>query len=524
MANKKNNKISSVAATNNVELPPIDPAILQMILQSQEQTKGIKVVNAIPAKPDAQQLMQEEFFERPTEDKTILNGVLSYDEAKKKTIVDQAQLASNLIDHLHWCVVDELAFVKNGEGIFVPYMSSEKKDGFVTFIVQRLFPNYKPTFKKEVVDKFTDMPKLTIDAKGATSYLRTKSGAIYITKKGVETVEDTEGYARNEFNELLFLDRQYEVKYDAKATCPRWNQFIAEVVDNDKERMIQLQQLAAFMILNKHPDLDYHDRAYILLGEGANGKSVFLNAIKNVIGSRNISSESLQDLTKKQFSAYNLLGKSVNICSELSSQYIEDTSKFKQLTSGDPISVEKKGVQGGNKEIDTFFVFASNKLPTTRDKSIAWVRRLMIIGFDADFSVSKDTSLAKQFATENAKSAIFNWALEGVVAMLNGAEPLESEYSKTAIELYERENDSIKAYLSEMKDTDFIGQWTEITFEIFADARLKGTSRPDNYRQPFVTAVKKTWPHLNNVRLKFSPNVIKPKWVDSRIAKTTTTT
>lgn len=80
----------------------------------------------------------------------------------------------------------------------------------------------------------------------------------------------------------------------------------------------------------------------LLLGEGANGKSILINLFNAVIGRENISSLSMQNLTQRFFSAQ-LAFKLCNTCADISKVSIEDDAELKKIVGGDTLQAEFKG-------------------------------------------------------------------------------------------------------------------------------------------------------------------------------------
>ncbi len=64
------------------------------------------------------------------------------------------------------------------------------------------------------------------------------------------------------------------------------------------------------------PDMSLQ-KSILLIGDGANGKSVYLWAVSAFLGRENIASLSLQRLEGDKFAAARLVGKLANICADL---------------------------------------------------------------------------------------------------------------------------------------------------------------------------------------------------------------
>ncbi len=163
--------------------------------------------------------------------------------------------------------------------------------------------------------------------------------------------------------------------------------FMQDVVD--KKDLFKLLRLLAQSI---YTGTEF-ETAYILIGAGANGKTVFVEHIlKPLVGVENISSVSLHELADHQLARFRvaeLCGKLVNFSGELSYQGIKHTDLFKKLVSGDTISAERKFRDPFKFRNYATLVFATNHLPQFEDKTLAIWRRLIVVEFPYLFT-SKD--------------------------------------------------------------------------------------------------------------------------------------
>ena len=71
---------------------------------------------------------------------------------------------------------------------------------------------------------------------------------------------------------------QIPVTYDPSATCPKWDRFVDQVFSSDC-RVLAYEIIGWLMI----PDMSLQ-KAILLIGEGANGKSVYLSAVTAFLG------------------------------------------------------------------------------------------------------------------------------------------------------------------------------------------------------------------------------------------------
>jgi len=161
-------------------------------------------------------------------------------------------------------------------------------------------------------------------------------------------------------------------------------------------------------------DYKYH-KAFMLYGSGKNGKSTLIELLKGFLGERNYSSVSLHDLCYKRFAKAKLYGKLANLHADIPSKKLIETGNFKMLTGEDTLWADVKHKEGFDFRNHAKLIFSANELPRTRDTTLAFFRRWIIIEFPNIFTgEDEDPTLPDSIMTEEEMSGLLNWALEGL--------------------------------------------------------------------------------------------------------------
>ena len=193
--------------------------------------------------------------------------------------------------------------------------------------------------------------------------------------------------------------------------------------------------------------------SFILVGDGANGKSTFLNCLKKLLGEENISQLDIAELAGR-FSTSSLVSKLANIGDDISSEYLQgmQISIFKKLVTGNGIKGEKKGKDEFFFQSYAKLFFSANEIPkmsTDSQKSIS--RRLVIIPFDADFSGQKaDKNIEDDLLSEPSMEYFLKLAVEGLKRVMDKGFTQCSRVSERKKE-YERDSNSVLAWAEEVK-------------------------------------------------------------------------
>lgn len=136
-----------------------------------------------------------------------------------------------------------------------------------------------------------------------------------------------------EHSEADMSSIQVGYDYEIDAKCPKWEKFISEVMADREPSMKLLQEMTGYIL---YSDCSLQ-KCFFLIGDGANGKSVFLNVIRAVFDAANVSTVEMSSLIEP-FQRINLLSSLVNISTETSSNVKGAESLFKQVVAGETIN------------------------------------------------------------------------------------------------------------------------------------------------------------------------------------------
>jgi len=341
-----------------------------------------------------------------------------------------------------------------------------RENTYMTRIADKMMFNYNPNSGTYEIFGEEHIQKHTLVKLGKyTNINRQREVVNYIRISTYKALEDTpvhliivkNGVFNIETNELEpfspdnFILNGLHVIYDAEADCPKFKKFLSEIID--KGDIATIQEFFGFTLLRHYK----YQRALLLLGGGHNGKSTLLNVLRAFLGMRNVANESLQNLITHKFSVGRLYGKLANIHGDLPDIALLDTGIFKLLTGGDPVTGEHKFKPMFDFINYAKLIFSCNKIPETKDKSVAYFRRWIIINFTREFDdldPKTDKNLIDKLITPEELSGILNWALEGLRRLLKNEKFTGAESARKVQEHYERGSDTVKVFLEEWTEVD----------------------------------------------------------------------
>lgn len=268
--------------------------------------------------------------------------------------------------------------------------------------------------------------------------LNTPSGVIDL-RSGKVTAHDSK----------LYLTKIAFAEYSENADCPRWNAFLNDIFGGDKELIRYVQKAVGYSLTGSTAE----QCAFFLYGTGRNGKSTFLEVVRNVFGdySANIQPETIM-VRKSQGSAINsdiarLKGARLVTSVEPNEGVRINEGLLKQLTGDDIVTARK--LYGEEFEFKPEFKLwmATNHKPIIRGTDTGIWRRIHLIPFMVQIPPEKaDRSLKYKLAAE--MSGIFRWAVEGCLLWQREGLKMPRAVAESVRE-YRREMDVISAFIED---------------------------------------------------------------------------
>lgn len=270
-----------------------------------------------------------------------------------------------------------------------------------------------------------------------------------------------------------FLTWQVEYGYDAEATCPLFDKFLAECANNETSRIDFIDDLLGY--------IPYEDnrleKIFVLIGEGMNGKGTFLNVIENLVRNVNYDSNGFQSYTNVPLSEFNkptqrimLDGSIVNLSYDLNENLRGCESDIKSVASGESISGNRKFCDSESFTPRCKLICASNHMLKLSDDSFGMRRRLMFCRFENCFKGRENVNLKKQLISE--LSGIFNRMYRAYKTLLKREKELGSSAIRACIDNDELMTDftqtanPVAAFWNEFKD-EYLSRGKAKKSEIF---------------------------------------------------------
>lgn len=229
-----------------------------------------------------------------------------------------------------------------------------------------------------------------------------------------------------------------------------------------------------------------------LIGDGANGKSTLLKAMKLIVGDKYIASLTAAEIEDGKRTP-ELNGKLANIVDETSEQRIEDTSTYKSIGAHQSFQVRKYYTQESiTVDGDLHHVFNANNIPSFSDKTKGARRRTLVIPFPAHFA--DDPTFEERTLTPEFLGGLLTLVLEAAQAMRdNGYRYQWSAATLKAKEAYDQEVNSAEAYLRHLISQGVQGFYNwglfQRSYEIWCDQNSNSKVFPATAKRAVIADV-----------------------------------
>lgn len=260
------------------------------------------------------------------------------------------------------------------------------------------------------------------------------------------------------FDEQIVMTNKIPWDYDESAYSELADATLNKLACHDPAIRSLLEECIGYCFYRRNE----LSKAFILTGDKSNGKSTFLDMVKNLLGDANVSNLDLSELDER-FSTASMASVLANIGDDISDEFLQGrvVATFKKIVSGNRIKAEYKGQ-------DPFFfnpylkmLFSANDIPRIKDKTGAVLRRLVIVPFNATFSKDDpdyDPFIVWKLKDESVMKYLVKIGVEALKRILVNKSFSSSQQVEKEIQDYEYQNNPILMFLEETPIEEIVNQ------------------------------------------------------------------
>lgn len=250
-----------------------------------------------------------------------------------------------------------------------------------------------------------------------------------------------------------YFTKSVNACYTKNANCPTWIKFLYEIFDNDEDLIKYIQKAVGYSLTGSTEE----QCAFFLYGNGRNGKSTFIDIIRELFGdyAQNIQPETIMVRNNNAINSdiARLKGARFVTSVEPNEGLKLNEGLLKQLTGGDIVTARKLYAEEFEFKPEFKLWMATNHKPIIRGTDLGIWRRVHMIPFKI---IVAEEDVDKKLKDKLLKEldGIFLWALKGL-AMYNKEGLIMPSAVKQAVDEYKKEMDVVSRFLNECTEKAF---------------------------------------------------------------------
>ena len=419
--------------------PPIDNSIRDNVLI--EHLKNLKFSRlSASERENVLHIVSENLCRTPMTEKDFDNFIAEHnDDVLPDDVFYDAQ--GNFLHYKLGDYLIEYTHAKKEERSKRLYFYNERKhvydsnEGFLKGLITNMMPTLKDYQKNEVIKHMESKLELNTVDFNADPYLIS-------FKNGVLDLETMKLYPHSPtFLSTVVLN----VKYNPDAYSKTAVKFFDDATLGDKDMQQLLFEAIGYSFL-KTTELE---KSFLLLGDGRNGKSTFLDLVREIVGHDNATTVDFKELSK-DFGTGGLDGKLVSLAGDISNQRMSESDTFKKIVSGDQIKINAKYEKKYDAVVFTKLFFSANDIPATKDTTFGFYRKLCIIPFNADLrkvSTVDGAFFKRRLLREESKEWVTHQSILAIRTLLTVTHSfIEPAPVKEAMKEYRMKNNNAIAW------------------------------------------------------------------------------
>jgi P4 family phage/plasmid primase-like protien len=241
--------------------------------------------------------------------------------------------------------------------------------------------------------------------------------------------------------------RSTTVAPDASHPTPRWQRFLVDTFGQETEVATFIQRLAGY---SASGDTRFHILPF-LHGPGGNGKSVFLDVLRAVLGDYAATAPNsflMAGQQQHETEVARLHGLRLVVASEVNQDARFDEAKVKLLTGGDALTARFMRQDHFTFEPTHHLWLMGNHLPAVKAGGESFWRRLRLIPFTRTVPAENKVEGLARILAEEEGPGILAWIVAGAVAVFRDG--LQEPASVMAITSdYAEEEDSLARFIGD---------------------------------------------------------------------------
>lgn len=219
---------------------------------------------------------------------------------------------------------------------------------------------------------------------------------------------------------------------------------------------------------------------FIMVGDGGNGKGSFLQVMRSILGGKNCTALSIQNMTDERYFT-TMQGKLANLGDDIQDEPLdnEQMKLLKNISTCDYVSTRQLFKQSREVELTLSLVFTSNHVLKSFEKGESYKRRVIWMPMYSK-PKKKDPKFISKLTTPEALEYWMRLMIEGYYRLYGNQtftdSPMVQKYNKD----YHEENNGTETFIRDRSAKDFIGKRTPEIYEEYETWAIENGLNPQS--------------------------------------------
>lgn len=290
---------------------------------------------------------------------------------------------------------------------------------------------------------------------------------------------DAESKSLLPFSDTYIFTTKIAVDYNPNARHPvfesnwTWQQFLEDQFPADEDKFMAWQLIQYTLLTNTSKGV----YMYLYDPMGNTGKSMFARILRNLVGERNYGMANLKQFESNQFIAASIYDKCFIYGDENDASYVQFSELMKSMSTGESITVERKGKDIFSATITPMIVQSMNSTPVFKHIDGGTKRRMRILEFKKSYTgvENKDIKLKNIYDKNFLEWLAYTAITQDVTGFLDSPNSIRVKGE------IERESNPVLEYATDKFSRfkgDVIPIWLAFAdFQVWLQQENKNTSR-----------------------------------------------
>lgn len=314
-------------------------------------------------------------------------------------------------------------------------------------VLQRLVYEYcagqKTTYVNEVINQMLYRAEIVPDE---TKFkIKLKNGYLY----------EGEFYPYGYYD---FTPYTIDINYDPNVEPVQVvDDYLNQLSNNDPDYRNFILEIIANSLITDHEFKRHLAKFFIFVGDGGNGKGTLLQIITKILGEKNVSANSIKDLSDEKY-FNSLVGKLANLGDDVQDEPInrKEMKMLKNLSTGDRIQVRRLYENAFSIRLFPTLIFTSNHILKSFDKGYSYERRVVWCPMYTKPTV-QDPEFISHVTTPEALQYWMYLIVEAYKRLYKNKRYTDSKIIQDFNKQYHKENNNTVEFMDQLEDKEIEG-------------------------------------------------------------------